>query len=188
MGHYSALVFTTQNIDEKMERFYFDYEFGREFNEEMDVEEAKREFERIINNPENFRNDLNKFLKYKKEGYASYFEEECGHTIDEYGSVGYTSNPDGFYDWYEVGGRWNNELPLKDGTMVNDAPVDLVDIDKLIEAQNIFCAIDIYDEYEHFPNSKKEYKKQMKQLFEIVKGWQELNGEQVQVWLIDYHS
>jgi len=98
MAHCSALVFTTQNIGEKMERFCFDYDLDREFSETMTIKEAKEEYEEFMNNPENFRDDLNKLLKYKKEGYKVYFKEECGNEIDEDGNIGYYSNPNGLYD------------------------------------------------------------------------------------------
>lgn len=48
---------------------------------------------------------------------------EGKHTIehtDEYGDT-YPHNPVGFWDWFEVGGRWTNELILKDGTRTNSA-------------------------------------------------------------------
>ena len=35
--------------------------------------------------------------------------------FDEHGNLLGFSNPDGMYDWYEIGGRWEGALPLKNG-------------------------------------------------------------------------
>lgn len=35
--------------------------------------------------------------------------------FDENGNLLGFSNPDGMYDWYEIGGRWEGALPLKNG-------------------------------------------------------------------------
>lgn len=182
MGHYSAIVFTTQHISDKMESFNFEHGYNNVFEEQYTIKEAKKEFKDFMSNLENFVDDLDKYVKYKTEGYKTFFIEEYGSEIDENGKVGYYVNPKGIYDWFQVGGRWSNCLPLKDGTMVDDAPIDLVDIDK-IEGDTFYCSISVNDEYEEIID-----KEHIKELFEQAKEWQKINGEQVQVYIVDYHS
>ena len=50
---------------------------------------------------------------------------------DEGGAYGYLHNPKAKWDWYQLGGRWKNYLPLKNGTMADEALWGDIDVDKL---------------------------------------------------------
>ena len=60
-------------------------------------------------------------------------DEECwglmaeGCRTDRSGTIYSTSNPNGKWDWYVVGGRWSNILRLKNGTRANVARLKDID-------------------------------------------------------------
>src|SRR3990172_7110630 len=153
MSHFSALVFTEMDIESKLERFHCDCEYNREFEEAMTIKKAKREYKEFMLNTDNFRNDLQKLLQYKKGGYLEFHKEENNYNIED-GKVGYLYNPDGIYDWYEVGGRWRGCLPIKtdkvskeeiesfrygiggekyEENKVDFAPIQLIDVKTLLK-------------------------------------------------------
>lgn len=46
-------------------------------------------------------------LKKVFRSYEEYTEDYCGYIYDENeGAYGYYVNPNSFYDWYQIGGRW----------------------------------------------------------------------------------
>lgn len=47
------------------------------------------------------------------------FAENRGYTIKGKDIICTTYNPNSKWDWYEIGGRWNNSIPLKNGEHVN---------------------------------------------------------------------
>lgn len=53
-----------------------------------------------------------------------------GDKEDEDGNIGYWHNPNAHWDWYVVGGRWDNCLTLKNGQGANTCKVKDLDIDK----------------------------------------------------------
>jgi len=54
--------------------------------------------------------------------FEDYMKEHCGYELDkETNDYGYWENPNRKWDWYEIGGRWNKILLVKDS----------VDIEKL---------------------------------------------------------
>lgn len=58
------------------------------------------------------------------------FEEFCnidGYQVDEDGKVFYMRNPNAKWDWYEIGGRWSNCIPLKTGGKANIARIEDID-------------------------------------------------------------
>lgn len=66
-------------------------------------------------------------------GYCE-FEENDEFDVDpETGRRGYWWNPDTEWDWWEIGGRWPNQLVLKDGTRANRARIVDLDLDALRE-------------------------------------------------------
>lgn len=46
-----------------------------------------------------------------------------GGELDDQGNVLSTYNPKSKWDWWEIGGRWDGFLTLKDGTTVNHAAI-----------------------------------------------------------------
>lgn len=62
--------------------------------------------------------------------YAVFREDtEGGYTDPATGKKGWISNPNAKWDWYEVGGRWNNSLRIKGNpdTSCNEAQVCEID-------------------------------------------------------------
>ncbi len=56
--------------------------------------------------------------------YEAYIESNYGdRDFDKDGGLISTYNPKSKWDWYEIGGRWDQCLPLKDGKMVNFARI-----------------------------------------------------------------
>lgn len=57
--------------------------------------------------------------------FESFMADYCGYkTRDEQtGRYGYWQNPNKKWDWFSIGGRWDNELPRKGGEKVNIVPL-----------------------------------------------------------------
>lgn len=69
-----------------------------------------------------------------KDTYAdfeTFAKEYYGLEKNTQGRYGYMHNPNAKWDWYELGGRWKNNLPLKRGGHANDALWCEVDVAKL---------------------------------------------------------
>jgi len=73
----------------------------------------------------------------EKRNFSS-IEEYASHCYnysvlnDEKGEhYGYFVNPNAKWDWWNIGGRWPNMIPLKDGSKCDDAPFGLVDLEAL---------------------------------------------------------
>lgn len=50
------------------------------------------------------------------QSFEEFVEEEYGTAYyEEQGAYGYYYNPDAFYDWYSIGGRWPDMFLVKDG-------------------------------------------------------------------------
>ena len=78
---------------------------------------------------EYYKNDYEKPKnKYKYDSFDKYMEE-C--TSYEYNaavkSYGYYENPNAKWDWYEIGGRWNNMLKLTDGSHADYSYINAID-------------------------------------------------------------
>ena len=70
-------------------------------------------------------------------------------------------NPDAKWDWYEIGGRWSDELILRNGKKADQAYVRNIDFKKMFEATpeqleyaNTFWKY--YVEGEEYPGTKEE--------------------------------
>lgn len=86
--------------------------------------------------------------------------ESGEEAIDSSGNLTSTYNEDSKWDWYEIGGRFADELPLLDnGYALSDAALDDVfwPSDELVE-KYIKKSKDIYKEYEEFINGSKFYR------------------------------
>lgn len=103
---------------------------------------------------------------------------------DKYGDT-YPHNPVGFWDWFEVGGRWSNELTLKDGTRTNSAlrkDLAAYAIDtgpfRVITPEGTFARYEWNgNEHVEFPNHSDRWRKV----------WENLPPN-VRVTIVDYHS
>lgn len=143
MSHYNLAVITPEKptanmLDELLIPYCEDTEYVPseylEFSEVEDIEDYK-----------NFFNDSNNTTKVNgvdtpfNKVYTSFkdFMEECeGYTFNEENNTfGYWCNPDAKWDWFVVGGRWNNMLPTKKQSKVNTCQIKDVDWD--INKKNI---------------------------------------------------
>lgn len=68
-----------------------------------------------------------------------------GDKFDEEGNIISTHNPDSKWDYYQIGGRWNNMLLTKSGERVNFAKIKDIDWEKMKE-ENIKHFSNLYDE------------------------------------------
>lgn len=68
---------------------------------------------------------------------------DWGYSIDEDENLLTTYNPDSRWDWYSVGGRWEQYLPLKEeGEFTNEATVGEIDWDKYFNTRvSPFCFV-----------------------------------------------
>jgi hypothetical protein len=99
-------------------------------SEEMTNTDAKKEFE--------------KTPKHKGDTIEDYMDKQYGYVFDKENEWwGYLGNENAKWDWYEIGGRWKNELLFTDGTRGDGAEKSEVDFrgmkeDKLQEAEKIW--------------------------------------------------
>lgn len=133
MSHFCIIV-TGYDVESQLENYCEDTEYIDKDYLEFDVEVEKGEETRYIldrikkikdeikdgklnNNPiflETLQKEL-KVLEESEEGnFGKYFEEWCGYE-EHNGNWGYWSNPNAFYDWYQIGGRWSGYFKLKKG-------------------------------------------------------------------------
>lgn len=137
MSHFNVAVITAEKPTESMlDQMLFPYcEDTKyvppqylEFSEVEDIKDYK-----------NFFNDSNNITKVNgvdmpfNKAFKSFKEymEECEGYIfnEETNTFGYWCNPDAKWDWYVVGGRWNNMLPTKSHSRVNTCQIKDVDWD-----------------------------------------------------------
>ncbi len=62
------------------------------------------------------------------KSFAEFVKDWHGAERNANGRYGYWYNPNAKWDWYQLGGRWKNKLPLKNGTDANSA--NWCDVDK----------------------------------------------------------
>lgn len=105
-----------------------------QFSKEADIY-WKRKYEHTISSEDEliFPEDV----KLKKVKFCEFYKTFKTFVNDylqiDYvcGKCGYWYNPNAKWDWYQVGGRWANCLPLKDGTNTDTTIWKDVDINKL---------------------------------------------------------
>lgn len=137
MSHYTVAVITeNEDIESALAPFNENIEvekYIRKTREET-IEMCKHEKQRYeISNDETYKewfesSSWNKIDYTNDETIIKTFLEEMGdEAYDENGNYWSTYNPDSKWDWYEVGGRWNNMLKLKNGERTNSAIVKNLD-------------------------------------------------------------
>lgn len=119
-------------------------------NVREEIEQYRKEYyEEYIADPEKYvkehirgKNDPNEgHIRYLRDEFPKrlkWTDEECyrygtryydNDSVQTDGSVIDTYNPDAKWDWYSVGGRFSNIVPLLDGGFADEASMDDVDID-----------------------------------------------------------
>ncbi|MBE6460485.1 MAG: hypothetical protein E7007_01075 [Alphaproteobacteria bacterium] len=188
MSHFTVLV-VGNNPEELLEK----YDENEHLVFESREEKLRKEFEN-----DRIRIDINKtneqgshFIVLKeneeepkcpnqtfKEYYKdidTFAHEYFGYIKNENGEYGVMANPNAKWDWYELGGRWPNHLPLKGGGGANQAIWRTVDKDQL---KHIFAVLTEDGWYEMgqmrffgFVENKKsdeEWEKEFKELISKI--------------------
>lgn len=131
MSHFTLLVIDTEG--------YTDIEDVLEpFDENLEIDFIDRTSE-VEEDWENMSDDE----KSKYESISEFAYNHQGY-IEEDGKFGYWRNDNAHYDWFQVGGRWDKMIPLKDGEMVNSAYIKDVDMDKFT------CDLELFKGAERF--------------------------------------
>nr|URC17109.1 MAG: hypothetical protein [Lokiarchaeota virus Ratatoskr Meg22_1012] len=174
MTHYALMVVfpkKPENIRDELEKVMKPYYecLKKEFVVEIKKDELESKFEEWKVK----HSDYQKEYEYKnaKEWLEKWYGYEFSENINVYG---YWRNPNAKYDWYEIGGRWQGMLLLKEppfgaikgkkGLMGRDSGLCGYDGAYVFQVdwEGIQKKIQIVAEYEisHFPYSE-EYKKDL---------------------------
>lgn len=125
MSHFSVAVFSHHPEDVE--------ELLAPYNEQTE-DEAYIEFETACESMVEIRA---KYALEKRDGesFDAFLSRWYGYTYsEELDECGYFCNPNAQWDWWEIGGRWHNELRLKQGEMCDQAQVKDVDFSLNAEA------------------------------------------------------
>lgn len=119
------------------------YESAIEYLHKYDVTESRKEyFQSVI--------DKGLFISYEDAWKAA---KDWGYDIDENENLVTTYNPNSKWDWYSIGGRWNNYIYLKEKDLegntirVNQAYFNEIDWEYMMEHQTPFCFVDLDGEW-----------------------------------------
>lgn len=104
MSHFSVLVIG-DNVEEQLAPY--------QENNMDDFPEEYLEFNDETEEVENDYKDRDK--KYKDMNIEEFAKEYNGYEKNDDGKFGYMYNPNSYWDWYVIGGRWAGELKLKEG-------------------------------------------------------------------------
>lgn len=110
-----------------------DYKNGFYAEYIKDPDAYKEKYNPNDNHIDYLENVFPKKLKWTdKECYEDMrrWYEEDDECIDNEGNIWSTYNPNSKWDWYEVGGRWNNCIITKDGNKTDEDLISEVDFDK----------------------------------------------------------
>ena len=175
MSHFSVMVFTNPNsnrsIADLLERFDENLPVRSVISKEDVVEGVRKDhdvFSKIVYSdykdaPDSFFDKLNKaefdyvtktipeMLQYSdEEAYQSHIKYIEEDDVLSDGSVVQWHNPEAKWDWYVIGGRFENQIPLKDGTLVDSSVCSEIrleptqeEIDKLKDEWNKHTNTDV---------------------------------------------
>ena len=106
MSHFSVAVFSRH--PEEVEELLAPYNEQTEDEEYLEFEEACESMEDIRARYAQEKRDSESFEAFLSRWYGYDYNEELD-------ACGYLCNPNAKWDWWEIGGRWHNELRLKQG-------------------------------------------------------------------------
>lgn len=141
------------------------------FNENLEVEphrvldlhELQDKLDEIVNYEGEDEFSLKLKEKYKDKSLEFLCENYFGYMFREDGAYS-TYNQQSKWDWYVVGGRWDNTLPIKNNKTIEDD--DYSGYDNKIEGN--MCQIKDLELYKKL--SKKEIKEHTKEYEDMVNG------------------
>ena len=141
MSHYLVGVIVKDLEDVDMILAPFDENLPVEYEIEMTKEEILKKREKdielckIILKREN--NDAlkavyeEKMQELKESTDEKYYQNYIKYReTDEKGNVVIPFNPNGKWDWFVIGGRWSDEIVLKDGSAASYAQIKDIDFEK----------------------------------------------------------
>lgn len=113
MSHYTVAVLTRK--EQSVEDLLTPYDEAIDVAPYIDVkkEDAEKEIEEFLEKSPQYAKE------YKGMTWAEQVMRYYGQEIDQDGNILSTYNPNSKWDWYDIGGRWNNLLKTKDGQKVN---------------------------------------------------------------------
>lgn len=83
------------------------------------LENKKPEYETIEETiPKDYRYELSDTYCVSYETFEIFVKEYFGYNIHEDGSIGYRHNPNSYWDWYQIGGRWAGFFKVKEGAEI----------------------------------------------------------------------
>ena len=156
MSHFTVYVFSKdKNIEELLAPYDENIEYPPyvKYTREQAIAKARKDidnfynstYKEFITDPEGYKEKFganSRHIKYLEEEFPkklNWTDEECyketkswygDDEIDEEGNLYSTYNPNSKWDWYEIGGRWNNGLVTKEGTETNEDYANQIDWDK----------------------------------------------------------
>lgn len=178
--HSSLLIFCSDIddiVDNVLPMYYFDNETHFEFFIEIKKQDIKKEFDAIPIS--DWRNRMDEYVHFKRTNQKTFFLEERGLKEDENGNLGYTYNPYGQFDYFEVGGSWGEVLRLKsNGKFTKGDKVKNIDWTTEPKWKEVIASL--MEEGGEFIDSPEE-----QEILDMIAKWENKNGCVV---IIDYHS
>lgn len=164
MSHFSVWVFTESGTETEIDDLLLPYDEGIEVEPYIDrrreaiVPEyrtrwneylARAEQDLLKAAPEDRPSVLGRISKIRtalaRSDEEIYRAETDGEELDAEGNILSTYNPDSKWDWYTIGGRFENTIRTRDGRMVTSCPVSDIapdaDPDKLAQARRRYGII-----------------------------------------------
>ena len=124
MSHFSVAVFSHRPED--VEELLAPYNEQTEDEEYLEFEEASESMEDIRARYAQEKQDGESFETFLSRWYGYDYNEELD-------ACGYLCNPNAKWDWWEIGGRWHNELRLKQGEKCDQAQLKDIDLSPNVE-------------------------------------------------------
>lgn len=124
MSHFSVAVFSHHPGD--VEELLAPYNEQTEDEEYLEFEEACESMEDIRARYAQEKQDRESFEDFLRRWYGYDYNEELK-------ACGYFCNPNAKWDWWEIGGRWHNELRLKQGEKCDQAQLKDIDLSPDVE-------------------------------------------------------
>jgi len=138
--HY--MIFVTGDVETTMHPFQ-ELDMNREeliaepraeFEVNFPADQLEAEFEKWKEENKDDEYILKRGLLDKYATPEEWVEDWDGYYLNKEGTAyGRYKNPNGIWDWYEIGGRWDNSLILKNGDRVDSAHNRDIDWDAMFE-------------------------------------------------------
>ena len=159
------------DVDNIMYPYLFDSEEYYEVDEELTLEEAVEYIKRCdsYNNEASPMENIRDFFDF-----GTFYIE--GDYIRSY------ANPNGYFDYCGVGGRFNNELMDYNGNGRSCIPVDGLNV-LALSFQKVYAFIDAYSQ----PISMLEEQCDVMEKYLKVKEWEEIYAEKIYFTIVDAH-